>query len=75
MEIKHDPIEDDLAYRDLLDAVDAEVEAELAAMGYKRGRMFGYCHAFWGLKKERLKEQHSIDWQSPAELNPGVCFD
>lgn len=35
----------------------------------------GYCHTFWSIKKKILMEDYGIDWQTPADLNPEVCFD
>lgn len=34
----------------------------------------GSCNTYWKRKKELLA-QHGVEWQSPAELNPGVIFD
>ena len=35
----------------------------------------GSCHQFWSAKKRILKTQFGLEWQTPAELNPDVCFD
>ena len=49
-----------------------EEESEKARQVYP-GR--GVCHLIWKNTKERLQNQYGIEWYSPAELNPGVCFD
>ena len=35
----------------------------------------GLCYIVWARKKQLLKEMYNIDWKTPAELNPGICFD
>lgn len=37
--------------------------------------MFGSCHIIWKTKKRILKEVYNIDWLTPAEENPEICFD
>lgn len=46
------------------------IEKEIGKGGY-----LGYCHLYWATKKRILKEKYSIDWKSPAELNPYVIYD
>ena len=29
----------------------------------------------WGTKRRILKEKYNIEWKSPAEMDPDVCFD
>lgn len=36
---------------------------------------FGQCHAHWALQRKILAEEYGIDWKSPAQMNPNVCFD
>ncbi len=71
-----DPIESDPRYAEILAEAEAEAEAEaqreLRQMGIDG---LGACHYRWGVKKRFLKKKYGIDWKSPAELNPGVCFD
>lgn len=40
-----------------------------------RDAEMGDCHLFWAAKKRILKSQFGLEWQTPAELNPDVCFD
>ncbi|MBO4689405.1 MAG: hypothetical protein J5621_00875 [Paludibacteraceae bacterium] len=35
----------------------------------------GSCYKYWQLKKQILKEDYDIEWQSPNELNPDVEYD
>lgn len=35
----------------------------------------GFCHTYWYRKKQILKEEYGIDWKSPADMNPMMCFD
>ena len=51
-------------------AVEAKVKEQIGEGGY-----LGYCHQFWGRKKEILREEYGIDWKTPAEMNPGWLFD
>lgn len=32
------------------------------------------CRYIWDLQKKILKEEHGIDWKSPADLNEGMIF-
>ena len=36
---------------------------------------WGFCHSFWPVRKRILKEKYNIDWQTPAEQNPGIIYD
>ena len=69
MEIR-DPIENDPKYKEILASVDMEIELELG-----ESRPLGYCHLFWSMKKQILKDRYGIDWKSPSELNPHIDFD
>lgn len=35
----------------------------------------GACHFEWELKKSILKTDYGIDWKTPAERFPDICFD
>ncbi len=69
MEIR-DPIENDPKYKEIFTRVEMEVEQELGNY-----RPMGYCHMFWSMKKQILKEKYGIDWKTPAELNPTTEYD
>jgi hypothetical protein len=88
--IARDPIEDDPAVRPLFLAVCAQADREVqewhrqriaeleqqspaVAALFRNGR--GLCHRQWALIKKLLHEQHGIEWQSPAEMNPWVIYD
>lgn len=66
----HDPIEDTPEYKAIKDELEEKI---IARIGRNRG--MGYCHLYWGAKKRILKEDYGIEWKSPSELNPYVCYD
>ena len=35
----------------------------------------GYCHKFWDVKKNLLKNKYQIDWYTPSEENPDIIYD
>ena len=53
----------------------AEIERETpdVAKMLRSGR--GTCNVVWSRAKQRLLEDHGIDWKTPNEMNPGVAFD
>lgn len=59
-------------YLDIKEQLDIEIKKEI---GDKLDYGLGYCHLYWETKKRILKEKYNIEWLSPAELNPMVCFD
>lgn len=59
-------------YRKAIKEVEKEVEAEMKKNG-TYGK-FGSVHGFWHRKQEKLKAR-GIEWHSPSELNPNVCYD
>ena len=67
----HDPIEFTEAYIKILPELETKIEAELK--GVKKGH--GYCFEYWHKKKEILKRDYGIGWDSPGVLNPHVRFD
>lgn len=69
-ELNYDPIEDDEAYQRVELDVERKINAELGDARY-----MGYCHKYWHVKKRILKEDYGIEWKTPAEMNPLVCFD
>lgn len=68
----HDPIEDDSTVGPIVRSVMEQASREMEA---KHGRVLGLCHAVWHRTRERLLQEHSIVWYSPAQMNPGSCFD
>lgn len=69
----YDPVEDDPRYAEVFRKIDAEVQEALANHP-QRGSM-GFVHLVWETKKRILLQKYSIDWKTPAELNPQVMFD
>ena len=49
----------------------AEKELGLAEGEY----CMGMCHLIWGIEKEILKNEYSIDWKTPSELDPDTRYD
>ena len=35
----------------------------------------GFCHRYWAVQKSILLNEYGIDWKTPAEMNPDMCFD
>ena len=69
-----DPVERTTKYRRAVGKADELALAEIIAAGFNPNGM-GACHAFWGAKKTILLERFGIEWRSPSEMNPHVCFD
>ena len=38
-------------------------------------RHLGRCHQIWKLQKRLLMDWYGIEWYTPAERNPHVCYD
>jgi hypothetical protein len=70
---RHDPIEDNPAFQEAFKLASEQATKKLAELGFFKGTM-GYCHAHWAHTKNALREM-GIEWRTPAEMNPGVCFD
>lgn len=69
--IHHDPIEEEEQFQ----RIELDVERKLdEEFGYDVP-YFGFCHTYWHRKKQILKEEYGIDWKSPADMNPMICFD
>ena len=83
-----DPIEDDSSPADafaaarhkadqVVQATVAAEQARLRADGHEQLAALrrGTCHLYWGHLKRLLKEEHGIDWLSPADMQPSARFD
>lgn len=68
--LKFDPVERSEEYEQVI----PEVEREIAKVLKGTPRGMGFCFAYWSAKKEELAKR-SIEWNSPAYMNPGVMFD
>lgn len=75
--LKHDPIEDTVEYKRVIAEVNQEVNQEVDRFMEEHHNkvLLGACHIDWAAKKRILKDKHDIDWKTPAEMNPIVCFD
>lgn len=67
---KVDMVEYSYQYSTIKDELEELIVKEIGSGGY-----LGYCHLYWATKKRILKEKYSIDWKSPAELNPHILYD
>ena len=67
----YDFVEETAAYRDAVLVIEEIIKENL---GELYGQ-FGSCHAIWHQQKQLLWEKYGIEWYSPVELNPAVCFD
>ena len=72
-DLNHDPIEDTVEYKRVIAEVNKEVDRYMQEHHEKV--LLGACHIAWAAKKRILKDKHNIDWKTPAEMNPIVCFD
>jgi hypothetical protein len=64
-----DPIEQDPVIRRLVRQAASKAEKQIP------GDFMGKCHLIWKRQAEILWEENSIRWFSPAQMNPGACFD
>jgi hypothetical protein len=69
-----DPIENDPRVGPTVRRVIEDVSRELETV-HADDRPMGLCHLIWRTTQERLLQDHSIVWYSPAQMNPGSCFD
>lgn len=69
--LKFDPIERTEKWEELYETIEAEIDTEIEP---DMPRGMGFCYCYWSVKSMVLKK-YGIEWQSPAEMNPGVLFD
>jgi hypothetical protein len=55
----------------ILEAAERETKQQLA----EEVRGLGFCHRFWRMKQQILKEKYGINWKTPAEMNPHIIYD
>lgn len=56
--------------------MEQKIKNQLSGFGFPpEARSLGWCHMYWGIKKEILKNDYNIEWKSPAELNPNIMYD
>ncbi len=65
------PLDTNAHFQSVIAVADELAETEV---GDSASEMGG-CHLLWAAKKRILKTQFGLEWQTPAELNPDVCFD
>lgn len=71
--IFHDPIEDDPAFKQIIENAHHAACKLIEASGLANRR--GACHGIWDEQARILKDEHDIVWYSCREMNPGSCFD
>ena len=57
---------------------DLEISAYKAAIeleNHSEKDQMGFCYTYWVVRKRILREKYNIEWQSPAERNPGIIYD
>jgi len=67
----HDPKEDKPEYRTIFEEAEKLTQMELKDIP----KDFGFCHRYWYTKQRILKERFNVNWRTPAELNPHICYD
>jgi hypothetical protein len=70
---KHDSQVDDLVKAKLFSDAEKKVDAWMQRKGIKG--QFGSIHIYWGELKRVLRQDYSIDWLSPKDLNPEGNYD
>lgn len=65
-----DSVEETVEYKQIEEKLEKELSEQM-----KKITGLGSCHIYWSKKKRILKEKYGIDWNSPSELNPHICFD
>ena len=66
-----DPQEHDPKLRRIINTAYRQACRDVGPLANKMGG----CHAIWARQQEILRKQYGITWRTPAELNPGCCFD
>jgi hypothetical protein len=69
--VKRDPIEQTDEYKTIEKELEAKIADELKGVTRTRG----YNRKYWRVKSEILKNEYSMEWKSPAVLNPRIKFD
>jgi hypothetical protein len=73
--IRHDIKERDPKLKKIIKLAEQEAEKLLKESSPGCDKLLGYCHSLWDEQKRILREKYGIDWKTPAELNPDICFD
>ena len=68
------PLRDEVEYSDYYLLIEREVET-LVRNETGEGGYLGFCHTYWEVKKEVLREKFGIVWRSPFDRHPGMIFD
>lgn len=66
-----DPKEENPDYKHIFEAVDKYLDEKFKYVK----KDLGFCHYYWGEKKDRLWKKYGMDWKTPAEMNPDILFD
>ncbi|MCH5242911.1 MAG: hypothetical protein J1F67_10930 [Muribaculaceae bacterium] len=61
---------------EIKEELEAKIEQKLIERDLIRYKnQLGFCHTYWGIKAEILKNEYGIKWLSPAECNPLEKYD
>ncbi len=69
--IKTDPIEREENFLSIRYELEKEIDQILLS---QEDQDTPFCLRYWKEKKRVLKEKYSLDWKTPAELNPQINF-
>lgn len=88
--IINDPLEDDPEIGPIINSVlkavarqvqdehgahiaDLEQTSPAVASLFRSGR--GLCHRIWHMAQKQLRDEHGIEWKTPAEMTPWIIID
>lgn len=63
-----DPLESDPTLAKILREAERLTDQRLADHPCRGG--LGFCHLFWAVKSEILRDHYGISWKSPADQEP-----
>ena len=69
--IKTDPIEREEDFLSIRYELEKEIDQILLS---QEDQDTPFCLRYWKEKKRVLKEKYSLNWKTPAELNPQINF-
>ena len=62
--------------KEIEEELETKIEQKLIERNLIQYRnQLGFCHTYWGIKAEILKNEYGITWFSPAECNPADIYD
>lgn len=62
--------------KEIEEELETKIEQKLIERNLIQYRnQLGFCHKYWGIKAEILKNEYGIIWFTPAECNPFDRYD